>query len=118
MSARVPPFFRALSGFDTTSSIFGKKTFDAWEPFPEITKVFVKLASVQQKNEIYEEDIALLQRYFVVVYIATCNATDVNNCIRISFWKWNVSRKLGNIFCKSMYKQQNVVHVLRKNETN
>ena len=53
MSARVPPFFRALSGFDTTSSIFGKKTFDAWEPFPEITKVFVKLSYVEQKSKMY-----------------------------------------------------------------
>ena len=40
---------------------------------------------MQQKNEIYEEDIALLQRYFVVMYIATCNATDVNTCRRILF---------------------------------
>ena len=47
--------------------------------------MFVKLASVQQKREIYEEDIALLQRYFVVMYIATCNATDVNTCRRILF---------------------------------
>ena len=47
--------------------------------------MFVKLASVQQKNEIYGEDVALLQRYFVVMYIATCNATDVNTCRRILF---------------------------------
>ena len=40
---------------------------------------------MQQKNEIYEEDVALLQRYFVVMYIATCNATDVNTCRRILF---------------------------------
>ena len=47
--------------------------------------MFVKLASVQQKSEIYGEDVALLQRYFVVMYIATCNATDVNTCRRILF---------------------------------
>ena len=47
--------------------------------------MFVKLASVQQKNEIYEEDIALLQQYFVVVYIAACNATDVNTFRRMLF---------------------------------
>ena len=47
--------------------------------------MFVKLASVQQKNEIYEEDIALLQQYFVVVYIAACNATDINTCRRMLF---------------------------------
>ena len=43
-------FFHTLSGCDTTSSIFGKskKTFyDAWILFPEITKVFMKLTSVQ-----------------------------------------------------------------------
>lgn len=85
MSARVPPFFRDLSGFDTTSSIFGKKTFDAWEPFPEISKVFVKLSSVEQKSKICKEDISLLEQYFVVVYSATCNAADVNTFRRILF---------------------------------
>ena len=49
------------------------------------SNLFQKLKSVEQKNEIYEEDIALLQRYFVVMYIATCNATDVNTCRRILF---------------------------------
>ena len=88
MSANTLPFFHAPTGCDTTSSIFGKskKTFyDAQKSFSEVTKVFVKLASVQQKSEIYEEDIALLQQYFVVVYIAKCNATDVNTCRRILF---------------------------------
>ena len=47
--------------------------------------MFVKLASKQQKSEIYEEDLTLLQRYFAVMYIATCNATDVNTCRRILF---------------------------------
>ena len=50
MSASALSLFHALSGYDTTSSIFGKskKTFyDAWKLFPEITKVSVKLASVQ-----------------------------------------------------------------------
>ena len=49
------------------------------------SNLFQKLKSVEQKNEIYEEDIALLQRYFVVMYITTCNATDVNTCRRILF---------------------------------
>ena len=40
--------------------------------------MFVKLASVQQKSEIYEGDI-------VVIYSATCNATDVYACKRILF---------------------------------
>ena len=62
MSANAIPFFHALSGRDTTSSIFGKnkKTYDAWKLFPEITKVFVKLASVQEKSEIYEEGMTSL----------------------------------------------------------
>ena len=61
MSASALPFFHALSGYDTTSSIFGKckKIFyDAWKVFPEIIKVFVKLASIHQKSKLYEEDIA------------------------------------------------------------
>ena len=88
MSASVLSFFHSLSDCDTTSSIFGKspKTFyDAWKLFPEITKVFVKLTSVPEKREIHEEDIALLEQYFVVMYSATCNATDVNTCTRILF---------------------------------
>ena len=50
MSASSLPLFHALSGYDTTSSIFGKskKTFhDGLKFFPEITKVFVKLTSAQ-----------------------------------------------------------------------
>ena len=50
MSASALPFFHALSGCDTTSSIFvkSKATFyDAWKFFPEIAKLFVKVASVQ-----------------------------------------------------------------------
>ena len=82
MSASVLPFFHALSGCDTTSSIFGKskKTYDVWKPFLEIKKVFEKIASVQQKSEIYKEDIALLEQYFVVMYSAMCNETDVKYC--------------------------------------
>ena len=61
MSASAPPFFYALSGYDTTSSIFGKSKkifYDAWKVFLEIIKVFVKIASMYQKSKIYEEDIA------------------------------------------------------------
>ena len=42
--------FYALSGCDTASSIFGKSKkacYGAWERFPEIAKVFVKLVSMQ-----------------------------------------------------------------------
>ena len=87
MSASILPVFHALSGCDTTSSIFGKSKknlYDTWKLFPEIAKVFVKLASVQQISEIYEEDIAS-EQYFVVMYSSACNATDVNNCRRILF---------------------------------
>ena len=77
MSASALPSFHALSGCNTTSSIFGKSKnmfYDAWKLFPEITKVFVKPASVQQKSEIYEEDIALIEQYFAMMYSRTCNA--------------------------------------------
>ena len=64
------PFFHALNVCNTTSSIFGKskKTFyDAWTFFPEITKVFAKLAYVQQKSEIYEK------RYCLIRTIICCD---------------------------------------------
>ena len=83
MSARALPFFHALSGCDTTSSIFGKSK--KTHLLPEITKVFVKLASVQQKSKIYGEDIALSGQYFVVRYSAMCSAKDINTCRRILF---------------------------------
>ena len=87
-SASALPFFDALSCYDTTSSMFGKnkKTFyGKWKCFPEVTKVLLKLVSMQQKIEMYEEDIALLEQCFVMVYNATCNATDTNTCRRIFF---------------------------------
>ena len=87
-SASALPFLHALSCYDTTSSMFVKikKTFyDKWKRFPEVTKVLLKLVSMQQKIEMYEEDIALLEQYFVMVYNATCNATDTNTCRRILF---------------------------------
>ena len=79
-SASALPFFDALSCYDTTSSMFGKN-----KCFPEVTKVLLKLVSMQQKIEMYEEDIALLEQCFVMVYNATCNATDTNTCRRIFF---------------------------------
>ena len=87
-SASALPFFHALSCYDTTSWMFGKseKTFyDKWKRFPEVTKVLLKLVSMQQKIERYEEDIASLEQYFVMVYNATCNATETNTCRRIIF---------------------------------
>ena len=53
--------------------------------FPEITKVLVKRVSVHQKSKTYEEDIALLEQNYVVMYNATCNTTDVNTCRKILF---------------------------------
>ena len=52
MSASALPFFYALSSCDTNSSRFGKskKTFyEEWWLYLEITTVFAKLISVQQK---------------------------------------------------------------------
>lgn len=54
--------------------------------FPEIPKVILKLLFVQQKSKTYEEDIALLEKYSVVMYSAMCNTTDVKTC-RILFAK-------------------------------
>ena len=49
MPASARTIFHVRSGCDTTLLIFGKskKTYDALKLFPEIKKVFVKLASVQ-----------------------------------------------------------------------
>ena len=45
MSASALPFFYALSGYDTASSIFGKKKkiYDGCKLFPVITKVFASV---------------------------------------------------------------------------
>ena len=87
--------------------------------------MFVKLASVQQKNEIYEEDVALLQQYFVVMYIATCNATDGNTCRRILFANGAsventppTSATLKQHICEPFFKQRNGVDVSRNKESN
>ena len=45
----------------------------------------MKLPSVQQNSEMYEEDIALLEQYFVVMYSVRRNATDVSTCRKIRF---------------------------------
>ena len=56
------------------------------------------------------EDIALLEQYFVVMYSATWNTTDVNICWRILFTN-GASAEIDKIFCEPFYKQRNDIDV-------
>ena len=65
------PFFHAISGCDTISSVAGKgkKSFyETRQLFSEITAVFTKMAIVTDVSEISEQDIKLLERFFVFLY--------------------------------------------------
>ena len=42
--------------------------------------MLVKLESLQQKSEIFKEDIALLEQRFVVLYRAIYYTSDVSTC--------------------------------------
>ena len=65
------PSFHAISGCDTISSVAGKGKKSFYETrqfFSEITAVFTKMAIVTDVSEISEQDIKLLERFFVFLY--------------------------------------------------
>ena len=95
---RAYPFFHSLSGCDTTSSVAGKgkKSFHAtWELMPEVTPVFEKLSKLTEQSEISEDDLRIIEHYFVVLYSTTVNMTAVNEARRLLFA--NGDRSVENI---------------------
>ena len=72
----------------------GKKTaMMAWRAVPEVTPVFLKLS--HKPSEITEDDITLLEKFIVVMYIRTCNTETVNEARKILFAPEN--RTIDNI---------------------
>ena len=58
------PIFHALTGSDTTSFFarHGKKTaWNTWETYPEVTRVFIELAS--GPSSITDETLATIERF-------------------------------------------------------
>ena len=73
------PFFHSLTGCDTTSAFAGrgKKTaWDIWAVFPEISSLFTRLSTYPA--DISGDTVGQLERFVVLLYAKTSEATSVN----------------------------------------
>ena len=71
--------FHSYSGCDTTSYFRGqgKKSFwNAWESFPEVTPVLIKLT--ETTSEPNEDDLKILERYVALVYDKNTDLSEIN----------------------------------------
>ena len=74
------PFFHALSGYDTVSSLSGrgkKTTWDTWLRFPEVTNAFE--AIIMLPSEINDAVLSVLEKFVVLLYECTSGLTRVND---------------------------------------
>lgn len=82
------PFFHAFTGCDTVSSFssVGKKTaWTTWEMYDEVTQAFNDLSCLQLPPS--DENIALLERFVVLLYDRTSNQVTVNSARLYLFTK-------------------------------
>ena len=96
VKASALPFFHALTGCDTPSAFAGrgKKTaWDIWNIFPEVTSTFSALSrsSCILTDSMFEK----IERYVVLLYSKTSDATQVNEARQKLFIKG--TRSLENI---------------------
>ena len=90
------PFFHSLTGCDTTSAFAGrgKKTaWDIWAVFPEISSLFTRLSTYPA--DISGDTVGQLERFVVLLYAKTSEATSVNEARQSLFAQG--SRDLENI---------------------
>ena len=119
-------FFMALTGCDTTSSIFGysKQTcFDVWYSNPEITQTFMTLS--WNPNAISESHFSNIENFFINLYDLK-NKYKTSNIDSLRFAMFssnhrNEFRKLPHLtmHCINMFSVQHIklkwygVHVLK-----
>ncbi len=92
----VLPAFHAFTGCDTVSAFGGrgKKTaWETWKDFGEATQAFAELCS--SENQLTDMASSLLERFVVLLYCRTSNATKVNDARKQLFSQ--KSRALENI---------------------
>ena len=91
-------FFHAYTGCDLTSSMYGigkKSAWAAWEKYPDVTEVMIKLTN--DPNSIDEDPtlMPVLEKWTVMMYSKTCNKVTVNEA-RQSMFTHNL-KSLENI---------------------
>ena len=82
------PFFHAFTGCDTVSCFYGKgkKTaMDTWNSFPEVTTAFLSLGNTPPVVD--DSNMAILERFVVLLYDRTSTQTAVNDARKQLFVK-------------------------------
>ena len=82
------PMFHAYTGCDTVSSFYtrGKKTaWDTWKIFEEVTPTFLALSA--GPAEVTDEDIAMLERFTIVLYDRTSSMMNIDEARQLLFTK-------------------------------
>ena len=90
------PMFHALTGCNTVSAFAGrgKKTaWETWKAFPEVTEAFAELQQMQ--GDLSELSKSRLERFVVLMYDRTSEATEVNEARKQLFTQ--KSRTLENM---------------------
>ena len=90
------PVLHAFTGCDTVSAFAGrgKKTaWETWKSFPEVNDAFKELQCMPRETS--NESMELLERFVVLMYDRTSEATEVNYARRLLFTQ--KSRTLENI---------------------
>jgi hypothetical protein len=88
--------FHAVTGCDTASSFLGhgkKSAWLAWTICPDVTNVFLALAS--QPDEVDAQNLHIIERFVVVMYSRTCGLDRVNEARKQLFAQG--SRSIDNI---------------------
>ena len=85
-------FFTLLVGAIRRQLFLGKENNRAWSLFPQVTETFSKLSNV---SEITENDLKIVEIFFVILFSPTINCDKVNIARRILFTQGK--RALENI---------------------
>lgn len=86
--SRALPVFHAYTGCDTVSffSTKGKKSaWDTWAAFEEVTPTFLNLSC--GPVELPDEDVAVLERFTILLYDRTSDLTDIDEARKEMFTK-------------------------------
>ena len=104
------PIFHALTGCDTTSFFAGKgkKTFwQTWKVYPQLTDALLTIAA--KPDQVPDDVMKVIERFVVLAYDRTSNATSVNAARQRLFCK--NSRLVENIPPTSDALRQHVLRV-------
>ena len=81
-------FFHAFTGCDTTAFFKGvgkKKAWETWNFMPEMTPIFARLGSKEEKIAISDRDFKSLQRFVCVMYRRSSPHVRVNDARHAMF---------------------------------